>query len=180
MAMFCHLFACTLKEQAICNFTLIIPISLWSVHMGSQVLSPTSLEANPCNLDHWEPGSWDLLITSHFTLHTMSPVLSPKYDTDAYMAMFCHLFTCTLNEQAICNFTLIIPINPWSIHMGSQVLSPTSLELNPCNLNHWEHKSWDLINHFTRGPCPKSHVWRRCLQGDVLPPLYYTKAASYL
>ena len=29
---------------------------------GSQVLSPKSLEVNPCNLSRWEFGSWDLLL----------------------------------------------------------------------------------------------------------------------
>ena len=29
-------------------------------------------------------------------------------------------------------------------HTGSQVLSPKSVEVNLCNLNHWEHGSWDL------------------------------------
>ena len=28
-----------------------------------------------------------------------------------------------------------------------QVLSPKSLEVNPCNLNHWEHESSDLPFH---------------------------------
>ena len=69
-------------------------------------------------------GSWDL------SLHMGSLVLSPKYDVDAYMATFCHLFFYT---QAICN---------------SQVLSPTSLEVHPCNLDHWERMEvWDLSLH---------------------------------
>ena len=50
------------------------------VHMGSQVLSPVSLEVNPCNLRCWEHGSWDL------PLHTWFQILSPKYDMDAHMA----------------------------------------------------------------------------------------------
>jgi hypothetical protein len=43
-------------------------------------LSPKSHEVNPCNVDHWEHGSWDL------PLHTWSQVQSPNYDMDAYMA----------------------------------------------------------------------------------------------
>ena len=27
---------------------------------------------------------------------------------------------------------------------GSQALSPKSLEVNTCNLNRWEHGSWDI------------------------------------
>ena len=50
------------------------------VHTGSKVLSPYSLEVIPCNLNHWEHGNWDL------PLHMDSQVLSPKHDTNAYMA----------------------------------------------------------------------------------------------
>ena len=49
------------------------------VHMGSQVLSPQSLEVNPCNLNSWKHGSWD------FTTSHGSQVLGPKYDMDASM-----------------------------------------------------------------------------------------------
>jgi hypothetical protein len=45
-----------------------------------RIPSPKSLEVNPCNLNHWEHGSWD------FPLHMGSQVLSPKYDMHAYMA----------------------------------------------------------------------------------------------
>ena len=32
--------------------------------------------------------------------------------------------------------------------MGSQALiKPKSLEVNMCNLSHWEHESWDLALH---------------------------------
>ena len=34
---------------------------------------------NLCNLTRWEHGSWDL------TLHKGSPILHPKYDTNAYI-----------------------------------------------------------------------------------------------
>ena len=33
------------------------------------------------------------------------------------------------------------------VHTGSQVLSPKSHEVNLCDLNHWEHGSWDLPLH---------------------------------
>ena len=49
------------------------------VHMGSRALSPMSLEVNPCNLNRWERGSWDL------PLHMESQVMSPKYDIIAYL-----------------------------------------------------------------------------------------------
>ena len=35
---------------------------------------------------------------------------------------------------------------------GPQVLSPKSLEINLCNVNHSEHGSWDLPLKFTRDP----------------------------
>jgi hypothetical protein len=46
---------------------------------GPKVLSPKSLELNPCNLNCWEYGSWDLWV------HIGFQVPSPKYDMDAYM-----------------------------------------------------------------------------------------------
>ena len=49
--------------------------------MGSEVLSPKSLEVNPCNLSRRKHGSWDFS-TSHG-----SQVLSPKHVMDAYMAI---------------------------------------------------------------------------------------------
>jgi hypothetical protein len=52
------------------------------VHTGFQVLSPKSLEDNPCNLNCWWHGSWDL------PLHTESQVLSTKYDMDTYRTTF--------------------------------------------------------------------------------------------
>jgi hypothetical protein len=52
------------------------------VHMGSQVLSPKSLEVNPCNLNCQDHGSWDL------PLDMGSQVLHLDYDMDAYMATF--------------------------------------------------------------------------------------------
>ena len=64
------------------------------VHTGSQVLSPASLEVHPCNLNHQECMKvWDL------SLHTGSLVQRSKYDVDAYVATFHHLFYYT---QAIC------------------------------------------------------------------------------
>ena len=48
--------------------------------MGSQVLSPSSIEVDMCNLHGSKHGSWDL------PLHIESHVLSAKYDMDAYMA----------------------------------------------------------------------------------------------
>ena len=45
-----------------------------------QVLSPSSLEVNPCNLIYEEHGSWDLPIRKG------SQVLSHKYDINVYMA----------------------------------------------------------------------------------------------
>jgi hypothetical protein len=33
------------------------------------------------------------------------------------------------------------------VHTGSQILSSKSLEVNPSNLNHWEHGNWDLPLH---------------------------------
>ena len=34
-----------------------------------------------------------------------------------------------------------------SVHMGSEVVSLKSLKVNLCNLNRWEHGSWDLPLH---------------------------------
>ena len=52
------------------------PLRAWKSGLttshGSQVLSPKSLEANPCDLSRWEHGSRDL------PLHTGSQVLSPE------------------------------------------------------------------------------------------------------
>ena len=47
------------------------------------------------------------------------------------------------------------------VHTGSQILSPKSLEVNPCNLSHWEHGSWDLPLH------TGSQVWHGCLHGNI-------------
>ena len=55
-----------------------VPHYLGLLHTGPQV--PSHLRVNPCNLDCWEHGSWDL------PLYIGSQVLSPKYNMDAYMA----------------------------------------------------------------------------------------------
>jgi len=33
------------------------------------------------------------------------------------------------------------------VHMGPQAINSKSLEVNLCNLSHWEHQSWDLSLH---------------------------------
>ena len=53
-----------------------------------------------------------------------------------------------------------------SVHIKSQVLNPESLEVNLCNLNRWEHGSWDLPLH-VGVPSPKSQVWHGCLHGNT-------------
>jgi hypothetical protein len=57
--------------QIYCN-AFIFSSNFGPVHMGSQVLGPKSLEANPCNLTRWEHGD-------------VTWVLSPKYDVGPYM-----------------------------------------------------------------------------------------------
>ena len=79
----------------------------------------------------------------------------------------------------------------WPVHTGTKSQVPSHLEVNPCNLNCWEHRSWDLPLHtgpksyvpsmtwtptwqhilevrlFTRVPSPKSQVWHGCLHGNT-------------
>ena len=64
-----------------CHFVYIMmtQIHTWASSHGFQVLSPTSVEVNPCNPSCWEHGSWDL------PLHTESKVQNPKYDMDVYV-----------------------------------------------------------------------------------------------
>ena len=68
------------KIHLFSNGSMVIVELLRLVHTGSQVLSPSSLDVNPSDLNHREHESWDL------PLHMGSQVLIPKYDVDAYMA----------------------------------------------------------------------------------------------
>ena len=49
---------------------------------------------------------------------------------------------------------------------GVQSPIPESLEVNPCNINHWEHGNWDLPLH-TKVPSPKFQVCHECLHGNI-------------
>ena len=52
----------------------------------------------------------------------------------------------------------------WTGSRGSQVLGPKSLEVSPCNLNHWEHGSWDLPLHTGPKSQVPSMTWMRTWQ----------------
>jgi hypothetical protein len=57
-------------------------MSNFNFSFETEVVGPKSLEVDPCNLSHWEHGSWDL------PLHIGSQGLTLKYDMDAYIATF--------------------------------------------------------------------------------------------
>ena len=146
------------------------------VHMGSQVLSPSSLEVNMCDLSRWEHRSW------HLSLHTGSQVLI------SYSSL----------EVTLCNPSRW-EHGSWDLpfHMGPQVLrsrftwrqSVRSQPLRAWKLGHAiSHKVSSPESQFTWGqsmqsqplrawklglttshgvPSLKSQVWHGCLHGDT-------------
>ena len=117
-----------------------------------RVPSPKSHEVNPCNLNCWEHGSWDL------PLHTRSQVLSSRLQWGQFMqSQLVESMEVGITIQEVIStcawpiyFAACIAYSIWiclPLHMGPQVLSPKSHEVNPCKLNCWEHGSWGLPLH---------------------------------
>ena len=84
-----------------------------------------------------------LKVNFHKALNVMSLATGFYYNYSP------HLYVMEmLNEDPIQDGKDGIPTHSWKndgkVYEGSQVLSPKSLEVNPCNLIHWEHGSWDF------------------------------------
>ena len=82
-----YIWRCSMRTQVKMG-RYYIPTHPWkndgkALRAGSHgVLSPKSLEVNPCKLICWDYGNLDL------PFHMRSQVLSPKYDMDACMTTF--------------------------------------------------------------------------------------------
>ena len=117
------------------------PLRAWKLGLTTsyRILTPHSQVTwgvDPCNLNRWEHGSWDL------PLHTGSSVLSPKSLEGSIHA----ISTVESMESGTYHVThgpksLEVTPNRWEdgswdlpLHTRSQILSPKSLEVNPCNL----------------------------------------------
>jgi hypothetical protein len=130
-------------------------------HMASQVLSPKSLEVNPCNPI--------CLRARESELHTRSQVISPKYDMDTYMAtpFGGEAWDSGWKLGQAKNYTQLPTQVPWTIILHKTIKTPSFMKKpNHILMVSWGSKVGTLPPCWDSGPqcepAPLRYVVERC------------------